>query len=172
MWRCLLGTRIAHVFQEPRLLPWRSVRDNILLMLPRGAVPAFADAALARVGLPESLGDAWPRQLSLGMARRVAIARALAVEPDLLLLDEPFASLDEEAAAKLRALLSRLHSERPRMGVVLVTHGLAEAASLAERVVQLGGAPATLVATVARPDGGWNAAGLRAALSAACRDTR
>jgi NitT/TauT family transport system ATP-binding protein len=140
------GARIGVVFQDPRLLPWRRVRENLLLVLPRGADPVAADAALAEVGMAEA-APLWPRQISLGMARRVAVARALAIAPELLLLDEPFASLDEASAAGMRALILRLRRDRPRLGVLLVTHDPAEAAELADRALLLGGGrPATLVA--------------------------
>ncbi len=124
---------LAMAFQEPRLLPWRSARDNLLLA---GAAPTAADALLADLGLREAAHVPADR-LSLGMARRVALARALAVPADLLLLDEPFASLDEAAAAGARDLLRRSLRARPR-AVLLVTHDAAEAASLADRVLRLG----------------------------------
>lgn len=124
--------RLGMVFQEPRLLPWRSVADNIRLAAPGADVAA----ALAAVGLA-GIEDSWPAQLSLGMARRVALARALAVEPDILLLDEAFVSLDERAAAQARDLVGGYCRAR-RPAVVMVTHDAAEARLLADRILRLG----------------------------------
>ena len=129
--------RLAMAFQEPRLLPWRSARDNLTLA---GAEPARAAALLEELGLSRD-ADVPADRLSLGMARRVALARALAVGPDLLLLDEPFASLDEATAARARALLLATWRARP-FAMLLVTHDLAEAACPADRVLVLAGSPA------------------------------
>ncbi|WP_372868640.1 ATP-binding cassette domain-containing protein, partial [Pseudomonas sp.] len=96
--------RVGYLFQEHRLLPWRSVRQNLAMV---GASNAEIDRLLAEVGLAE-VAEALPDQLSLGMARRAALARSLAIKPDLLLLDEPFASLDPDRAAELRRLITRL----------------------------------------------------------------
>lgn len=130
--------RMAAVFQEPRLLPWRSVRDNIGLALGDGegaAVPSLmADLDLAGM---EAL---FPTELSLGLARRVAIARAFAVEPSLLVLDEPFVSLDEATAARSRRLLMDIWRRRPTCAL-MVTHNLAEAVELADRIVVLSPRP-------------------------------
>ncbi len=126
--------RLGIVFQEPRLLPWYSVAKNIALAAP-GLTGAAIAAGLDAVGLAGA-GHLLPRQLSLGMARRAALARALAVEPDLLLLDEPFVSLDEASADKMRTLLAHIWRTR-HPTVVMVTHDLAEAARLAQRVVRL-----------------------------------
>jgi NitT/TauT family transport system ATP-binding protein len=142
-------TRIGYVFQEPRLLPWRSVRDNVALVLPNGANPAIVDRLLEEVGLA-AFAASFPTRLSLGMARRVALARALAVAPQLLLLDEPFVSLDAETADRLRRLLLALWRAR-RCAVVLVTHDLREAAMLADRVLLIAGSPSRLVADTEVP---------------------
>ncbi len=140
------GLRVAMVFQEPRLLPWRSLAGDLDFALEaagvaRSARPARIDAALARVGLLDQ-AQAAPHTLSGGMAQWAALARALCVEPDLLLLDEPFAALDplrrEALGAHLRGLLG------PGLGMVLVSHDVLEAAALADRVVVLGGTPAQL----------------------------
>jgi sulfonate transport system ATP-binding protein len=129
------GTAPAVVFQDPRLLPWRSVLVNVALGL-RGADPeGRARAALAEVGL-EGREDAWPRQLSGGQRQRVALARALVREPDLLLLDEPFSSLDALTRASAQRLVSELW-ERHRPAVLLVTHDVEEALLLADRVLVL-----------------------------------
>jgi NitT/TauT family transport system ATP-binding protein len=136
--------RIAAVFQEPRLLPWRSVEENVRLALP----PDLASNQLA--SLFELLGLAgtetlYPGELSLGMARRVALARAFALQPALLTLDEPFVSLDEETAARLRRLLMQVWSARPT-AALMVTHNLREAVELADRILVLSPRPGRLIA--------------------------
>ena len=137
--------RIGFVFQEPRLLPWRTVGENIRLVLPeRSNGQDAVRASLAAVGL-DGYAASYPRSLSGGQARRVALARALASNAQLLLLDEPFVSLDESAAESLRALLHELWRQR-RMRVVLVTHDISEAARLGQRIVVLAGSPASIAA--------------------------
>jgi NitT/TauT family transport system ATP-binding protein len=142
------GSRLAYVFQSPRLLPWRTVSQNVALALPP------ADPRIERVQeLLESvgLGDAaavHPERLSLGMQRRAALARAFILDPDILLMDEPFVSLDEETARDLRALLRKLCSGRV-VTVLFVTHNTMEAVALAGRVVRLSAAPATIVRDMA-----------------------
>ncbi len=136
--------RLAYVFQEPRLLPWRTVAQNLALVLPeapdtRGRIVR----ALAEVGL-EGSAELYASRLSLGMARRVALARAFVVKPSLLLLDEPFVSLDEPTAHRLRLLLLDL-LERHRAAALFVTHHLPEAIMLAHRLVFLGGSPARIL---------------------------
>lgn len=136
---------IAMVFQEPRLLPWRSVEENIRLI-----APAIGEAKLA--ALFEILGLAahrshFPGELSLGLARRVALARAFAVEPRLLILDEPFSSLDQPLAARLRDELAMLVDRRP-VTTLLVTHDLDEAVRLADRLFLLSARPARVLAEV------------------------
>ncbi len=132
--------RIAMVFQEPTLLRWRSARDN--LRLADGIDAARADAALAEVGL-DGLGDRFPDQLSLGQQRRLALARAFASEPDLMLMDEPFVSLDARLADEMMGLFEELRARR-HLGTLLVTHVAAEAERLATRILTLSGRPATL----------------------------
>jgi NitT/TauT family transport system ATP-binding protein len=143
--------RVAVVFQEPRLLPWRTVAENVALPLAgEPAEPqnrARAVAALDSVGLAAE-ADTFPRALSLGMARRVALARAIAVDPQLLILDEPFVSLDETSAAAMRALVARVAGAL-RATVILVTHDLDDALELAGRVIRLDGTPARIAADVA-----------------------
>lgn len=134
------GLRIGYLFQEHRLLPWRTVRQNLLLV---GASPCEIDRLLAQVGLGDA-GDVLPDQLSLGMARRAALARCLAIKPDLLLLDEPFASLDPDRAHELRALISTLLNAYPTMAMICVTHDPRDADQLANRLWYLDGTPARL----------------------------
>lgn len=139
------GARLAYVFQEPRLLPWRTVAQNLALVLPEALeTRARISRALTEVGL-EASADVYASRLSLGMARRAALARAFVVEPSLLLLDEPFVSLDEPTAYRLRLLLLDL-LERRRTAALFVTHNLPEAIMLAHRLVFLGGSPARLLA--------------------------
>lgn len=137
--------RIGYVFQNPALLPWRTVIENLtIVMTPGKADRETANGLLEAMGLC-GYGDAYPKDLSLGMSRRVAIARAFAVDPQLLLLDEPFVSLDEGTAVRLRALLLKLWRKR-RPTIVFVTHDTREAIELAQRVVVLSNGPATIVA--------------------------
>ena len=126
------------VFQEPRLVPALRVWRNVVIGHPRSAASRkLAAAALGEVGL-ERHADAWPRTLSGGEAQRVALARALVQEPDLLLLDEPFAALDALTRIRMHGLVHQL-LRRHSPGVVLVTHDIDEALSLADRVVVLNG---------------------------------
>jgi len=134
-------SRCGFVFQAPRLLPWRTALQNLSIAAPE-ADEAFLLKLLDDVGVPEVAG-LYPGQLSLGMARRVALARALAIRPSLLLLDEPFASLDIETSARLRDLLQNILSQAD-IPAILVTHDPAEALGLADRVLVLGGRPAVL----------------------------
>ena len=130
--------RLGVVFQEPRLLPWRTVEENLRLAAPQ-ASDAALDALFATLGLAEHRRH-YPGELSLGLARRVALARAFAVEPELLVLDEPFVSLDAALAARLRAELIELVSRRP-VTTLLVTHNVEEAIGLADRVFLLSAPP-------------------------------
>ena len=125
----------AIVFQDPRLLPWKPVWKNVTLGL-RGADPrARAEEALHEVGLGHRL-DAWPATLSGGEAQRTALARALVREPQLLLLDEPFASLDALTRLKMHDLVLTLWRKH-RPAVLLVTHDVDEAITLSDRVLVL-----------------------------------
>ncbi len=141
--------RIGYVFQQPRLLPWRTVFENIALVLPRGTASSAILRLIDEVGLSDSR-DVYPHRLSLGMARRVAIARAFAVAPELLLMDEPFVSLDTAAASRLGALLVDFWRSHPTT-VLFVTHDLGEAVELADRVLVLSDAPGRLLADVPVP---------------------
>lgn len=138
--------RIGYVFQNPRLLPWRTVRENIGLALPEDTDPAYVAHLFEAVGLSQSL-DVYPERLSLGMSRRAALVRAFAVNPDLLLMDEPFVSLDPPTARRIRELVIDLWRERPHT-VLFVTHDLREAIELADRLVFLAPSPATVVCDI------------------------
>jgi ABC-type nitrate/sulfonate/bicarbonate transport system ATPase subunit len=146
------GTRIGYVFQTPRLLPWRTALENVMLPLP----PKL-DSTQRALRLLEEMGvgatrDAYPGRLSIGEQRRVALARAFAIEPDLLLMDEPFVSLDEGTANQLRALLIDLLERRPTT-VIFVTHDLREAFRLTDRLVFQAGTPARILLDMANPLG-------------------
>ena len=134
---------VGYVFQEPRLLPWRTVRENIDLVLQPQQDPAPAEHLLKVMGL-EHVQHVYPPRLSLGMSRRVALVRAFAIEPDLLLMDEPFVSLDAPTARRIRKLLIAVWRERPHT-VLFVTHDLREAIALADRVLFLSTHPARLL---------------------------
>jgi ABC-type nitrate/sulfonate/bicarbonate transport system ATPase subunit len=143
------GARLGIVFQEPRLLPWRTVAENIRLVLPaHESLDDLADL-IETLGLGSHLAH-YPGELSLGLARRVAIARAFAVRPDFLLLDEPFVSLDEAVAARLREEVAVL-TERHRMTTLLVTHDLRDAVQLADRLFFLSARPASIVSEIPLP---------------------
>ena len=137
---------LGMVFQEPRLLPWRTVEQNVRLAAPH-ATEAGLDALFRTLGLAAHRNH-YPGELSLGLARRVALARAFAVEPDLLLLDEPFVSLDDALAARLRDELAELVNRRP-VTTLLVTHNVEEAIGLADRLLLLSVSPARVLAEVA-----------------------
>ena len=138
--------RVGYVFQEPRLLPWRTVYENIALVLPPHGADTVVKDMLEAVGLAKAQ-DLYPLQLSVGMSRRVAIARAFAIEPDLLLMDEPFVSLDHDTVEQLRDLLLKLWNARPTT-VLFVTHDMREALVLADRLVLLSGSPGRILADV------------------------
>ena len=127
--------RVAIVFQEPTLLPWRRAVAN--LTLTTGVDAARAEAALADVGLA-GRGALYPRQLSLGQQRRLALARAFVTRPQLLLLDEPFVSLDQPLVEEMLGLTEALIAAA-RPATVFVTHSAAEAERLATRVLRIGG---------------------------------
>jgi len=148
-WTDGVAPRIGTVFQEPRLLPWRTVRQNIALVHPPD--PAIAKALLELLDLAP-YGDLYPPALSLGMARRAAIARAFAIQPALLLLDEPFVSLDPAMAEQGRTVLATAWRTR-RCAALLVTHDLAEAMSLADRILLLSAGPARVVREIVVPEG-------------------
>jgi NitT/TauT family transport system ATP-binding protein len=136
------GKRIGFVAQDARLHPWRTVRENVTLPLEvnrsaRTNGHVSPDEWVARMGLSDAI-DAYPHQLSGGMRQRVAVARSLVIDPEVLLMDEPLASLDELTREDLRDELLRLWEGRAR-SVVYVTHDIEEAVLLADRVVVIGG---------------------------------
>ena len=139
---------IAMVFQAANLMPWRRVKDNITLGLEGIDVADELKRervrhTLALVGL-EGYDDRWPYQLSGGQRQRVGIARALAVDPDILLMDEPFGALDAITRAGLQDELLRIWKET-RKSVLFVTHDIEEAVYLGDRVLLLGGKPAHII---------------------------
>jgi NitT/TauT family transport system ATP-binding protein len=162
--------RTGFVFQNPTLMPWADVQANVALPLelagaPREAARRRAAAGLAAVGLGDRL-SARPRQLSGGMAMRVSLARALVTDPDLLLLDEPFAALD---SVTRRGLIEDLHrlwaGGSPRPAIVFVTHDVEEAVYLAHRAVVLDARTGRVGAELQSPGvlprpAGWRSDGL------------
>jgi NitT/TauT family transport system ATP-binding protein len=145
------GHGIGFVFQEPTLMPWTSVRDNVRLPLRLAHVPkaealARADAALGRVGLAD-FAEAFPRELSGGMKMRVSLARALVTDPDILLMDEPFAALDEITRFRLNNDLLALWRSLGKT-VVFVTHSVFESVYLSQRVVVMSARPGRIQADI------------------------
>lgn len=136
--------RLGYVFQNPRLLPWMTVIENLTLVLDHLEDPRrSAMEMLAATGL-EDVVDVYPERLSVGMARRVALVRAFAIKPDVLLMDEPFVSLDEPTAERLRGLLINVWRQH-RTTVLFVTHGLREALVLADKILFLSPSPCHLL---------------------------
>lgn len=135
------AARIGFMFQEPRLMPWLTVAQNLALV-DQTASGARLTESLSKVGLKDC-ADLFPNQLSGGMQRRVALLRAFLVAPQLLLMDEPFASLDAPTAEQLRAHLLELW-QGTQATVLFVTHNLQEALALADRVLFLSAGPSRI----------------------------
>jgi len=153
-----VGAERAVIFQEPRLLPWLTVIDNVAFALETRGVPREDAKARARgyvqlVGL-QQFENAYPRQLSGGMAQRVGIARALVVQPEILLLDEPLGALDAMTKISMQQELSRIWRDED-VTTILVTHDLEEAIYLADRILILprekGGGPRLIEIDLPRP---------------------
>jgi len=149
----LRTANVSMAFQEPRLLPWRTVRGNLELVRERGTSDGKLDRLLDLVGLGD-FASALPKQLSGGMAQRVSLARALVNEPEVLLLDEPFSALDAMTRMRLQEALVDIHLRQPRT-TLLVTHDIDEALITSDRVVVLARRPGRIVddirVTAARP---------------------
>lgn len=150
--------RLAYVFQAPRLLPWKSALDNAAFGIEMRRPGESTDkrrerarAELVRVGLGADL-DKMPRMLSGGERQRVAIARALALDPDIVLMDEPFSALDHNTRARLRQQIVEIWQERKKT-VLFVTHDIDEALYLADRIIVMSKKPAVVreIVTVAAP---------------------
>jgi len=152
------GVRIAYVFQEHRLLPWLTVQQNVTFVMENYAIPpaVIASEAARYIGLVGLAGfeHAYPSRLSGGMRQRAALARAMAIDPSILLMDEPFSGLDELTARTLRTELLRVWGET-RKSVLFVTHNSFEACYLADRVLVMSKRPGRILREqpipVARP---------------------
>lgn len=159
-------TETAFVFQDPTLLPWRTTHANIRLpleLLGRTQTPQLAKIpdAIQLVGLRQEDADKFPRMLSGGMRMRVSLARALVTEPQVLLLDEPFAALDDILRQQLNEELLAIWKQRKWTGV-FITHNVAEAVFLSQRVLVMSARPGQIIADVPIHFDAPRTAGLRA----------
>lgn len=141
-----INTRAGYMFQSEALMPWRSTLENVMVGLQyRGVSDAEArsqgNAWLARVGLSD-FGDRYPHQLSGGMRKRVALAQTLALDPDIILMDEPFSALDVQTRQLMENEVLELWAAK-RKAVLFITHDLDEAIAMSDRVVVLSAGPAT-----------------------------
>lgn len=141
-----INTRAGYMFQSDALMPWRSARDNVMVGLqyrgvPDGDAAAQAEAWLARVGLA-GFGGRYPHQLSGGMRKRAALAQTLVLDPDIILMDEPFSALDVQTRQLMENEVLELWASRKK-AVLFITHDLDEAIAMSDRVVVLSAGPAT-----------------------------
>lgn len=141
-----INTRAGYMFQSDALMPWRSARDNVMVGLqyrgvPDGDAAAQAEAWLARVGLG-GFGDRYPHQLSGGMRKRAALAQTLVLDPDIILMDEPFSALDVQTRQLMENEVLALWASKKK-AVLFITHDLDEAIAMSDRVVVLSAGPAT-----------------------------
>ena len=141
-----INTRAGYMFQSDALMPWRSALDNVMVGLQYRGVPTVhartqAQAGLQRVGLGE-FGDRYPHQLSGGMRKRTALAQVLALDPDIILMDEPFSALDIQTRQLMEDEVLELWAAKKK-AVLFITHDLDEAIAMSDRVVVLSAGPAT-----------------------------